>query len=104
MAQTKQFSPQTGSPCPLGVSWQAEKLNIAVFASDATQLFIHFFLPDTEEEVAVVELAHRTGKVFHAEFLGVNSDWLYAVQAIQKTRIRASKLMTNCLSTHIQRG
>ncbi|MDO6717887.1 glycogen debranching protein GlgX [Psychrosphaera sp. 1_MG-2023] len=104
MAQTKQFSPQTGSPCPLGVSWQAEKLNIAVFASDATQLFIHFFLPDTEEEVAVVELAHRTGKVFHAEFLGVNSDWLYAVQAIQKDENKGKQVNDKLLIDPYSKG
>lgn len=104
MAQSNQFLPETGSPCPLGVSWQEDKLNIAVFASDATQLFIHFFLPDTEETVAVVELAHRTGKVFHSEFLGVNRDWLYAVQAIQKNENKGKQVNDKLLIDPYSKG
>lgn len=80
------ISSRRGKAFPLGATWSGDDLNIAVFASDAARLFVHFFLPDTEEEVAVVELQHRSGKVFHSILNGVERSWLYAIRAEQKDK------------------
>lgn len=96
MVERQALDLTTGSPCPLGASWQGLHLNIAVFASDAAKLFVHFFLPDTEEEVAVVEISHRTGKVFHSKISGIDPNWLYALRAEQKDQ-QKGKLANNKL-------
>ncbi|QTH64379.1 glycogen debranching protein GlgX [Psychrosphaera ytuae] len=81
-----------GDAQPLGMRWSLDEqtLNFAIVAPDAETVFVHFFLPDTEEYVDKVEISHRTGKVFHARLANIESTWLYAIQAIQKDPLRGA--------------
>ena len=75
-----------GSPNPLGVTSNNENYNVAVYAPDASKVFIHFFTPDTEEFICKIELKNRTGKVFHSLISHVSENYVYALQAIQKDK------------------
>ncbi len=71
--------------------------NVAIYAPDCKQVFIHFFLPDTEELVAKVELVNRTGKVFHGKLSAVSSQWFYAIQGIQNDPRKGHDIDKNLL-------
>ena len=88
MVTNSQLQISTGVAYPLGVSRPtgAETTNFAIYAPDAERLFLCFFLPDTEELVAKVELVNRTGKVFHIGLSNLPQGWLYAIQAKQKDK------------------
>ena len=79
----------SGKACPLGVSQTDKGFNFAINAPSAKQIFIHFFTLDNETFVNKVELVERKGSVFFGSFEGVDSSWLYAVQAIQKNEHKA---------------
>lgn len=73
----------------LGVNKKHGGFNFAVYAPDAKRLFIHFFLPDTEEFITRVEAENRTGKVFHCHLTGIDETWVYALQVINKDENKA---------------
>lgn len=80
---------QSGDAQILGVNYSEQGLNVAVYAPDVKRLFIHFFLPDTEEFIARVEIENRTGNVFHGLLSGIDKTWVYALQAINKQENKA---------------
>ena len=84
----------TGQAYPLGASRcrQSGCTNFAIYAPDALRLYLCFFLPDTEEQVAKVELVNRTGKVFHVSIEDLPDSWLYAVQATQKDEDKGKRV------------
>lgn len=88
----KTFSIKAGSPAPSGATKASQGFNFAIYAPDASQIFIHFFNTDTEEFIGKVELANRTGKTFHSLVLGVEETWSYAVQAVQKYPEKAKRI------------
>ena len=80
----QEFELGAGEVEPLGVCQRDHWFNFAVYAPDAKRLFVHFFLPDTEEPQGYLELKHRTGKVFHMAVKGLPTHWLYSLRAEQK--------------------
>lgn len=72
----------------LGVKFDGDLLNIAVYAPDAMVVSILFFMPNTEELVSGIEIEHRTGKVFHGKIKGVEANWLYAFKVTQKGEVK----------------
>ena len=84
MAKLDQFETRVGSSSTLGVSTDKGWFNFAVYAPDAKRVFVHFFLPDTEEHIGKIEIANRTGKVFHVQVKNLPSHWLYLIQCKQK--------------------
>lgn len=92
MIEQGQFEITRGAPFPYGVTVTEQGLNFAVYAPDAKQINVHFTCPDTEESMAVLVLPYRTGKVFHACIKGLNPNWQYALQALQKQADKAARL------------
>jgi len=84
MAKLDQFQTRVGNPLEYGVTRQEDWFNFAVYAPDAKRVFVHFFLPDTEEHLGQIELVHRTGKVFHLQIKELPDHWLYLYQSNQK--------------------
>lgn len=92
MTQTFSFQTSIGSPTPMGATQLEGGFNFAVYAPDAKQIFIHLSCPDTEENIGVVELSNRTGKIFHEFIAGLKPSWLYAIQAIQCKAEKAKEI------------
>lgn len=71
-----------GKPYPLGANRIAEQSwNFAVFAPDASALWLCLFCPDTEELLAEIEFFGRTGEIWHLELAGITPGTLYGFRA-----------------------
>ncbi|GAB2914693.1 glycogen debranching protein GlgX [Rheinheimera gaetbuli] len=55
--------------------------NFAVFAPDASALFLCLFAPDTEELLAEIAFTGRTGAIWHLAVQGISDGTLYALKA-----------------------
>ncbi|WP_407935396.1 glycogen debranching protein GlgX [Alkalimonas cellulosilytica] len=73
---------QVGQPKPLGPSSVAtDEWNFAVYAPDARALTLWLFQPDTEEPIAELAFAGRTGDIWHLAVSGIPAGTLYALAA-----------------------
>ncbi|MEN3159744.1 glycogen debranching protein GlgX [Alkalimonas sp. NCh-2] len=69
-----------GQPKPLGPSQAGPQLwNFAVYAPDAQLVSLCLFQPDTEELIAELPFAGRTGEVWHLQVDGIANNTLYAL-------------------------
>jgi glycogen debranching enzyme GlgX/4-alpha-glucanotransferase len=76
---THRISP--GSPEPLGVTPDAQGVNIAVFSAHATAIEFCLFDANGEVEIARLLLPERTGDVFHAHIADVAPGARYGLRA-----------------------
>jgi len=75
-----------GQPVPLGASLldslhEKTNWNFAVYAPDATALHLSLYRPDTEELLAEIPFAGRTGDIWHLAVVGIEMGTLYALKA-----------------------
>ncbi|WP_333609147.1 glycogen debranching protein GlgX [Arsukibacterium sp.] len=76
------FKMSVGQPQPLGPQQQADlSWNFAVYAPDATKLMLCLYQPDTEELLAELPFAGRSGAVWHLAVQGIVEGTLYALKA-----------------------
>jgi len=68
----------TGSPSPLGATLTGSGCNFAVVSPDARAVVLCLFQSDTEELVAEIPMAAKTGQVWHCEVEGVGEHQHYA--------------------------
>ncbi|MBT0586553.1 glycogen debranching protein GlgX [Alteromonas oceanisediminis] len=66
-----------GSPVPLGASVDEGRCNFAVFAPDTDGVTVCLYHPDTEEELATVDMVGRSGPVRHVAIEGIEEGQLY---------------------------
>ena len=79
------LSLQDGRPWPLGVHWDGEGINVAVFSAHAQRIELCLFDPATHQETARLTLPARTGDVWHgwlqAGAAGAGPGLLYGLRA-----------------------
>ncbi len=76
------FDCQFGQPTPLGPTLLAgQRWNFAVYAPDATALWLCLYCPDTEEPVAELPFLAKTGEVWHMQVNAIAVGTLYGLKA-----------------------
>lgn len=71
-----------GTAVPLGAQLiHGNCWNFAVYAPDATALYLCLYRPDTEELLAEIAFVGRTGAVWHLQVAGIDSGTLYTLKA-----------------------
>uniref|UniRef100_UPI0040485FAC glycogen debranching protein GlgX n=1 Tax=Rheinheimera sp. TaxID=1869214 RepID=UPI0040485FAC len=76
-----------GHSSPLGASrrdgreTEPARWNFAVFAPDATALWLCLYTPDTEELLAEIPFSGRTGPIWHLAVQGIADGTLYGLKA-----------------------
>jgi isoamylase len=72
---------QTGVPKPLGVSFHAEKINFAVFASHAHRVDLCLFLTDSPSHDIEIPMNGPINGTWHVELIGcpINASYAYRV-------------------------
>lgn len=66
-----------GEPFPLGATWDGEGVNFALYAENATAIFICLFRPNEENEYETIVVKERTNHVWHAYIPGLKPGQLY---------------------------
>jgi glycogen debranching enzyme GlgX/4-alpha-glucanotransferase len=99
-----------GSPEPLGVTLDADGINIAVFSANATAIELCLFDEKGEEEVERVLLPARTDNVFHGHIGGIAIGARYGLRAYgpfepaKGHRFNPSKLLIDPYATSLDRS
>ena len=70
-----------GAPEPLGVNWDGEGANIAVFSENATKIELCLFSADGSRERERLVLPEKTGAVWHGYLPGLAPGALYGLRA-----------------------
>ena len=70
-----------GAPEPLGVTWDGEGANIAVFSETATAIELCLFSADGSRELERLALPDKTGAVWHGYLPGLAPGALYGLRA-----------------------
>ena len=70
-----------GAPSPLGVLWDGEGANIAVFSEHATRIELCLFSADGKRETERLGLPEKTGAVWHGYLPGLSPGRLYGLRA-----------------------
>ena len=72
---------RSGRPDPLGVHWDGEGANVAVFSENATRIELCLFSEDGRRETERLVLPERSGAVWHAYVPGLAPGALYGLRA-----------------------
>ncbi len=72
---------RSGWPNPLGVHWDGEGANVAVFSENATRIELCLFSEDGRRETERLVLPERSGAVWHAYVPGLAPGALYGLRA-----------------------
>ena len=78
---TDDFSIQRGHALPFGATVERGGINFSIYARNATEVSLVFFLPEEEDEIAAFPLdnkINRTGDVWHVFVAGLNPGVEYA--------------------------
>jgi len=78
---TDDFSIQRGQALPFGATVERGGINFSIYARNATEVILVFFLPGEEDEIAAFPLdnkINRTGDVWHVFVAGLNPGVEYA--------------------------
>ena len=70
-----------GRPHPMGVHWDGEGANVAVFSENATRIELCLFSEDGRRETERLALPERTGPVRHGYLPGLAPGALYGLRA-----------------------
>ena len=70
-----------GAPAPLGVTADAEGVNVAVFSAHATKIEFCLFDATGEREIERITLPERSGDIHHSHIAGVPPGALYGLRA-----------------------
>lgn len=81
MKGTNESILRAGQPHPLGLQWDGEGANIAVFSEHATKIELCLFSDDGEKETARLALPEKTGPVWHGYLPGLLPGSLYGLRA-----------------------
>ncbi|WP_029352672.1 glycogen debranching protein GlgX [Bosea sp. 117] len=76
-----EFSVSPGRPEPLGVTADADGVNVAVFSAHADAIEFCLFDAEGQREVARLALPSRTGDIFHGHIAGVAPGVRYGLRA-----------------------
>ena len=72
---TQAFHCDFGQPTPMGPTCVAAHCwNFAVYAPDATALWLCLYCPDTEEPLAELPFLAKTGEVWHLQVSSILND------------------------------
>ena len=72
---------QSGRPYPLGVDWDGEGANVAVFSENATRIDLCLFSDDGRRETERLTLPERSGPVRHGHVPDLAPGALYGLRA-----------------------
>ncbi|MFL1874511.1 glycogen debranching protein GlgX [Hansschlegelia beijingensis] len=72
---------ESGSPYPLGATWDGLGVNFAVFSAHAEQIDLCLFDPSGRREIARMPLPEKTDEVFHGYLPGARAGLLYGFRA-----------------------
>ena len=72
---------RAGEPNPLGVHWDGEGANVAVFSENATGIELCLFSEDGRRETERLALPQRSGSVWHGHVPGLAPGALYGLRA-----------------------
>jgi glycogen operon protein len=67
-----------GNPYPLGATLSSKGCNFAIHCPDADSVQLCFFSPETEEQLAVIDMPAKTGKIWHGFVKNVAAGQFYA--------------------------
>ena len=81
----QELAVSAGRPQPLGATLTDKGCNFAVHSPNADKISLCFFHPDTEEEIAVIEMQEKTGKVWHCHVDNVQLGQLYGYRTFGKS-------------------
>ncbi len=70
-----------GAPGPLGVTWDGQGANVAVFSENATRIELCLFSDDGKKETERLPLPEKTGPVWHGYLPGLAPGMLYGLRA-----------------------
>ena len=70
-----------GEPNPLGVHWDGEGVNVAVFSENATGIELCLFSEDGRQETERLAMPERSGSVWHGYLPGLGPGALYGLRA-----------------------
>ncbi len=70
-----------GLPWPLGAALVEGGVNFAVYSGNATRIELCLYSPDGRQEVRRIDLAERTGDVWHTHVSGLAAGQLYGLRA-----------------------
>jgi glycogen debranching enzyme GlgX/4-alpha-glucanotransferase len=97
-----------GLPEPLGLSLEADGVNVAVFSANATAILLCLF-NEQDHETARIRLPERTGDIFHGHIAGIRAGQRYGLRAEgphaprDGHRFNAHKLLLDPHATMIDR-
>jgi len=74
------FSLEEGHPNDLGVTWDGNGCNIAVFSENATKIEFCLFSEDGARETTRLSLPEKTGPVWHGYLPGLSPGTLYGLR------------------------
>ncbi len=66
-----------GNPFPLGATWDGEGVNFALYAENATAVYLCLFNPDEENEKECIAVKERSNHVWHVYLPGVKCGQQY---------------------------
>ncbi len=81
------FHIDRGSPLPLGPDRTARGVNFAIYAANATKMFLELYEGDEDEVKAVIELdpgINRTGEIWHVRILHTEPERLRSLRYVWK--------------------
>lgn len=70
-----------GKNSPLGLSFEGETINFALFSSHATQVYLGLFLPESKETPKKFPM-HKTDDIWHIAIENIPPGTLYAFQCV----------------------
>jgi isoamylase len=70
-------STQTGTPFPLGATWNGKGVNFALYSANAAGVELCLFDNDTKTESKRINLSERTGNIWHVYLLDIKPGQLY---------------------------
>jgi isoamylase len=73
----KELKKQTGTPFPLGATWNGKGVNFALYAENASGVELCLFDPLTKNESQRIQVTERSGNIWHTYLTDVRPGQLY---------------------------
>lgn len=84
----KAFNALAGAAYPLGATLMGNGCNFAVHCPNASEVQLCLFAPDTEEQIAIIPLRGKTGKVWHGFIEGIVEGQLYGYRTCGENNVQ----------------
>ncbi len=86
----------SGSPYPLGATWDGLGTNFAVFSAHATKVELCIFDPSARREIVRFQLPECTDEVWHGYMPNARAGLIYGYLPTSRSMAIASTITSSC--------